>query len=353
MKIESTITLLKQLIQTPSFSGEENKAADIMEQFLIKQGLKASRLGNNVWVESTADTSKPTLLLNSHLDTVQPNSGYTVDPFGAIEKEGKLIGLGSNDAAASLVSLLHTFFHFKDREMPYNLVFLASAEEENSGDRGIRMALEEIGQPDLAIVGEPTSMKLCTAEKGLLVVDGYAHGIAGHAAHNNTVNAITNALQDIQWINGYSFDRPSEKLGSTTMQTTQINAGVQHNLVPDQCHFVIDVRINDMYDNVEVLQLLEQHTESKLIARSFKHNSSGISAEHTLVKAAAQLGIETFGSPTLSDQTALSCPSVKIGPGETTRSHQADEYIYLREIEEGIETYIHLLNKLFEDEALG
>lgn len=352
MSLDQTIALLKQLIQTPSFSGEEDKVAGIMEQALIEQGLRVSRMENNVWVKC-GNGDKPTLLLNSHLDTVQPNSGYSVDPFGAIEEDGKLMGLGSNDAGASLVSLLHAFLHFKDQELPYNLIFLASAEEENSGDNGIRSVLEHIGQPNLAIVGEPTSMKLCTAEKGLLVIDGYAKGVAGHAAHNNTVNAISSAMEDIQWINDYSFDRVSKELGKTTMQTTQINAGVQHNLVPDECHFVVDVRINDQYDNHEVFELLQENTRSELVARSFKHNSSGIDTAHALVKAAQELGLETYGSPTLSDQTALTCPSVKIGPGDSTRSHQADEYIYIHEIEEGVKTYIQLLNKFFENETLG
>lgn len=347
-EVEEAVNLLKALISTPSFSGEEGQTADIISTFLSKKGVNTKRVGNNVWAfNKYFDGHKPNLLLNSHHDTVKPNSQYTRDPFNPFTDGGRIYGLGSNDAGAPLVSLMSAFMYFYDRvDMPYNLILLASAEEENSGDQGIRLALNELPKIDLAIVGEPTSMRMAVAEKGLLVIDAYAQGKAGHVAHGDTENAIYQATRDIAWISSQPFKKVSELLGDLKCQVTQINGGIAHNMVPEICHFLIDVRVTDAYRHEEVLQLLKEHCLSELQPRSMKHRPSAIGKNEPIVKAAGALGMQLYGSSTMSDQTALSCPSVKLGPGDTLRSHTADEFVYIAEIEEGIKGYVALLNKI-------
>lgn len=345
---QKAIQLLQNLIQTPSFSGEEEGTAACLANWLEAEGMACRRLENNIWaVNRFFDPSKPSILLNSHHDTVRPNAAYTRDPFEARIEEGRLYGLGSNDAGGSLVALMSAFAHFYHREnLRYNLVLAATAEEENSGAHGLRMLLPELPEIDFAIVGEPTGMHLAIAEKGLLVIDACAKGIPGHAAHENTENPIYKALEDVQWIRNYAFPKVSDVLGAVKMSVTQIAAGSQHNVVPAECHFVIDVRFNEHYTNREIVELLDTHTKSELKARSFKWNASSIPIDHPVVQAGLRLGRQTFGSPTLSDQANLGCPSLKIGPGDTRRSHSADEFIFLTELEEGIELYIRLLESI-------
>lgn len=338
------IDLLKKLIQTSSFSGEEDKTAGLITSWLTQLEINCNRSNNNVWaVNKHFDDSKPSVLINSHHDTVKPNKGYMNDPFDAFEKDGKLYGLGSNDAGGSLVSLMALFVHFYDnKELKYNLILAATAEEENSGDNGLRSIISELPVIDFAVVGEPTEMNLAIAEKGLLVLDGYAPGVAGHAAHENTENAIYNSLEDINWLSSYEFPKTSDALGKVKMSVTQIQAGEQHNVVPASCHFVIDIRVNDAYQNEEVFKIVDAHTKSKIVPRSFRLNSSSIPINHPIVQSGISLGRETYGSPTLSDQAILNCPSLKLGPGMSTRSHSADEFIFLKEIEEGIDLYIKI-----------
>ncbi len=336
--------LLRQLIATPSFSREEGATADILYQLLQKQNCHPQRLGNNVWATTPPVSGQPVILLNSHHDTVKPVSGWTKDPFTPEVAEGKLYGLGSNDAGGCLVSLLATFLHFKDqRDLPFQLIFAASAEEEISGANGIAALLPELGNIDFAIVGEPTLLDMAIAEKGLMVIDGEAEGIAGHAAREEGVNALYKAVEDIQTIRQFSFPRTSQLLGPVKVSITQIEAGTQHNVVPDKCRFVLDVRTNEKYANEEVFELLQNMTQSMLKARSFRLNSSGIALDHPIVKSGLQLGLKYYGSPTLSDQALMPFPSLKIGPGDSARSHTANEFINLKEIAAGIETYIALL----------
>ncbi|WP_347373422.1 M20 family metallo-hydrolase [Aequorivita sp. Q41] len=342
------ISLLHSLIETPSFSEEEDQTAIRITTWLQHYNIPTQRYKNNIWAQNKMfDSKKPTVLLNSHHDTVKPNKAYTNDPFKAFVKDGKLYGLGSNDAGGCLVSLMALFVYFYDKkDLKYNLIIVASAEEENSGNHGLNSILPKLPEIDFAVVGEPTQMQLAVAEKGLLVVDAYAPGIAGHAAHDNTENAIYNALEDILWIKNYNFPKHSEALGKIKMNVTQIEAGEQHNVVPATCHFVVDIRITDAYTNREVFNFLQANTKSELKARSFRLNSSAIPLNHPIVKAGIALGRNTYGSPTLSDQAVLSCPSLKMGPGDSTRSHSADEFIYMDEIKEGIEIYINLFNKI-------
>ena len=344
------IELLKQLISTPSLSKEEDKTAALIADWFKNENIELKQDLNNVWcINKYFDASRPTILLNSHHDTVKPNQGYTKDPFSPEIEDGKLYGLGSNDAGASLVSLMATFSHFYgQQDLKYNLIIAATAEEENSGPNGLAHLKTQLPPIDFAIVGEPTGMNLAIAEKGLLVIDGMAEGTAGHAAHPNNDNAIYNALTDIQWIEKYQFPKVSDLLGPVKMTVTQINAGQQHNVVPDQCHFVVDVRVNECYSNEEVFSIIDENTKSEMKARSFRLNSSSIPLDHPFVQGGIKLGRTTYGSPTLSDQAILTCPSVKIGPGDSTRSHQADEYIYINEIEEGIELYIDMLNEIIK-----
>tara|TARA_B100000768_G_scaffold153995_1_gene150478 strand:- start:2208 stop:3269 length:1062 start_codon:yes stop_codon:yes gene_type:complete len=344
----SAIELLKELIKIPSFSKEEDKTALHIQQWLNDNGVKTNRSQNNIWaINKNFDANKPSILLNSHLDTVKPNKTYTNDPFEVKVEEGKLYGLGSNDAGGCLVSLMALFVHFyKCKNLQYNLVLATTAEEEISGKNGIASLFTELPQIDFAVVGEPTEMQLAITEKGLMVIDGYALGISGHAAHENTDNAIYNALKDIDWIRNYAFPKISETLGKVKASVTQINAGSQHNIVPPSCHFVIDVRVNDAYQNKEVFEILNSNTLSKLEARSFRLNSSGIAINHPIVKAGIALGRKTYGSPTLSDQALIPCPSLKLGPGVSSRSHSADEFIELSEIESGIELYIEIFKQI-------
>ena len=346
---DQAISLLMQLIETPSMSKEEGKTADLIQIFFKSKDIQVQRLKNNIWVKNLRfDASKPTILLNSHHDTVKPNSGYTNDPFQAIIEGGKLYGLGSNDAGGCLVSLIATFLHFYENELPFNLIFLASAEEEISGRNGVSLVIPELGKMEFAIVGEPTHMQMAVAEKGLMVLDCTVKGVAGHAARNEGKNAIYEALPVIQWFKTYEFEKTSEWLGPIKMSVTQVNAGSQHNVVPDSCELVVDVRTTDVMSNQEVLDLIKRSVNCEVKARSTRLNPSLISKDHGIVKAGEGLGMTKYGSPTLSDQALMPFPSLKLGPGDSARSHTADEYIKLQEIEEGIELYIELLNRFFK-----
>ena len=338
------ITLLQDLIATPSFSREEDRTANIIEAFFQKEDIPTERKGNNVWAKNKHFTEGgANVLLNSHHDTVKPVNGWTRDPFGADIEKGKLYGLGSNDAGASLVSLIAAFCHFYDKKLPFNLILLASAEEEISGKNGVESVLPILPTPSVAIVGEPTLMQMAVAEKGLMVVDGIAKGQAGHAAREEGVNAIYKALKDIETIRQYDFEKKSDLLGAVKMSVTQIQAGTQHNVVPDECRFVIDIRTNECYTNQEVLGIIQKEVESALVARSFRLNSSKIGLEHPLILRGLELGLTYYGSPTLSDQALMPFPTLKIGVGDSARSHTADEFVYVKEIEQGIDTYIKLL----------
>lgn len=343
--IDSSIQLLQQLIQTPSLSREEDQTAELIKRFFQEHNIPCHRQGNNIWAfNQFFSQQKPTILLNSHHDTVKPNQGWKRDPFKANLEGDMLYGLGSNDAGGPLVSLLAAFVHFYGKkDWPFNLVMAATAEEEISGANGIASILDQLGKIDVAIVGEPTSLDMAVAEKGLMVIDGEAKGKSGHAAREEGVNAIYIALQDIDWIRHYQFEKVSPLLGPVKTSVTQINAGYQHNVVPDSCKFVIDLRSNECYSNEELFGILQDHVQSELKARSFRLNSSGISLDHPLVKAGVEMGMSTYGSPTLSDQALIPFPSIKLGPGDSARSHTADEYIRLSEIKKGIEVYIGLL----------
>jgi acetylornithine deacetylase len=341
------IKLLQQLISILSFSKEEDKTADAIEAFLEEKGVGVKRHLNNVWAQNKLfDAAKPTILLNSHHDTVKPNKGYTKDPFKAIVEEGKLYGLGSNDAGGALVSLLATFLFYYDKPLSYNLIFSATAEEEISGRDGIQALLPVLGKIDFAIVGEPTQMQLAIADKGLMVLDCIVHGKSGHAAREEGVNAIYKALPDIEWFRTYSFPKTSKLLGPVKMTVTAIHSGSQHNIVPGICEFTVDVRVNECYTNEEVLEVISKNVKCKVSARSLRLQPSFIAEEHPIVEAGKALGLKVYGSPTLSDRALMPFPSLKIGPGDSARSHIADEYIYIKEIEEGIDLYSNMLNKL-------
>ncbi len=341
---DEVLLLLKQLIATPSLSREENTTADLIQQFMEAKGIKTTRKLNNVWATNkNFNKEKPTILLNSHHDTVKPNSGYTLDPFQAIEKDGKLYGLGSNDAGGPLMGLLASFLYFYELDTAYNFIYAATAEEEISGKNGVECILPELGKIDFAIVGEPTLMQLAIAEKGLLVIDCTAHGRSGHAAREEGENAIYKALKDIQWFQTYKFPKISETLGPIKMSVTIIHSGTQHNVVPDKCEFTVDVRITDAYTNDEVLDIIQQHVSCEVRPRSVRLTPSSISKEHPIVKAGLALGRTTYGSPTTSDQALMNFPSLKLGPGDSARSHTADEFIYINELKEGIELYVKML----------
>ena len=346
---QEAISLLEALIETPSFSSEEEQTALLIENWFTQNDIPFERENNNVWAfNKYFDKNKPTLLLNSHHDTVKPNQGYTNDPFKAFVEDGKLFGLGSNDAGGCLVSLLATFVHFYSNEnLPYNIVIVASAEEESSGKNGLNSVLKHLPELDCAIVGEPTLMQLAVAEKGLLVLDVVVKGTASHAAHNNPDNPIYNAIPVIEWFNTYEFEKVSDILGPVKMTVTQINAGKQHNVVPSQCDLVVDIRVNDCYNNSEILEIVRNHISAEVNPRSMHLNASSIPVNHGLVKAGIALGRTTYGSPTLSDQSVLSCQSLKLGSGETLRSHSANEFIYVSEIEDGIALYIKILEDFF------
>ena len=342
---EECIALLKSLIKTPSFSKEEDKTADLIEQFLQKKNIKTQRLHNNIIAKNKQfNKRKKTLVLNSHHDTVKVNEGWTFEPFSAAEIDGKIIGLGSNDAGGALIALIAAFIHFHDKKLDYNLVLIASGEEENGGANGVKSVLQKLDFPiALTIVGEPTEMQPAIAEKGLLVIDAEATGEAGHAARPNGKNAIDIAVSDIQKINDFNFSKVSPNLGAVVKSVTQIEAGYRHNVIPDACRFVIDVRVNECYTLEEVFASLQGICQSKLTARSFRNRPSGIDIGHSLVQKAVDLGLQPFGSPTLSDQVNFKNDSLKIGPGKSERSHQANEFIYVSEIEEGIDIYVDLL----------
>ncbi len=343
------IALLKQLIETQSFSSEEDETALLIENWFTTHQIPFNRNKNNVWATNKHfDDTKPTLLLNSHHDTVKPNNGYTKDPLKAIVEDGKLYGLGSNDAGGCLVSLIATFTYFYTKKnLNYNLVIVASAEEESSGKDGLNSMLSIIPNVDVAIVGEPTLMHLAIAEKGLVVFDAKVKGTASHAAHPNSDNAIYKTIDVLKWFKDYKFEKKSPVLGDVKMTVTQIKAGKQHNAVPSEVELVIDVRVNDKYSNQEIAAILAKNSPCTSIEpRSLRLNSSSIPIHHDLVKAGIAIGRETYGSPTLSDQAVLTCPSLKLGPGDSTRSHTADEFIYVAEIEEGIKIYIELLGKV-------
>ncbi len=347
MQTERAISLLKQMITTPSPSREEGGVADIIEAELRALGFEPQRKGNNVWAEAwTHDTAKPTILLDAHIDTVKPNPAWVRNPFEAVVENGRLYGLGSNDDGGSVVALLATFVRLATTEQPYNLIFLASAEEEVTGVNGVRAILPELGEIDFAIVGEPTSLQPAVAERGLLVLDCVARGKSGHAAREEGENAIYKALHDIEWFRNYHFERVSPLLGEVKMSVTVVEAGTQHNVVPAECRFVVDVRVNECYTNHEVVEEIARHVECEVTPRSTHLNSSALSVEHSAVKRLVAMGRVPFGSPTLSNQAVMPFPTLKIGPGDSARSHTADEYILLSEIEQAVELYRALLDGL-------
>lgn len=342
------LDLLQQLISIPSFSKEEDKTALVIEEFFIGHQIQPTRHLNNLWVKNKYfDTQKPTILLNSHHDTVRPNTGYTRDPFKSEIIDGKLYGLGSNDAGGPLVALISTFLHYyEQRDLKYNIIVAATAEEEISGANGIESIWKDLPPIDFAIVGEPTLCQMATAEKGLMVLDCVAKGKSGHAAREEGVNAIYEAIKDIEWIRNYRFPKVSPTLGDMKMTVTIINAGRQHNVVPAETNFTVDVRVTDSYTLEETLDIIRRNIKSEVTPRSLRMRPSGIASDHPVVLSAKKLGLELYGSPTTSDQALIPAPSVKIGPGDSARSHSADEFIYVDEIRQGIDTYIRLLNNL-------
>ena len=342
------VSLLKSLISTQSFSGEEKGASTHVVEVLRSKGYKPNLKGNNVWVLcKDFDLQRPTLMLNSHLDTVKPAQGWDTNPFEPVLEGDRLIGLGSNDAGASLVSLLFAFLATDNAGLPYNRVFVASAEEENSGEHGMEYVLPDLKMVDAAIIGEPTGMQMAVAEKGLMVLDCEVYGKTGHAARTGGMNAIDLAIKEIGWFHSYKFPETSPLLGDIKMTVTQIQAGTQHNVIPALCTFVVDVRTNEKYRNKEALEIIQANVNAKITPRSLRMNASAIADDHPLVKAAKTIGVGRFCSPTTSDQAVINdFPTVKMGPGDSNRSHTANEYILLSEIHSGIDTYIKLLEAL-------
>ena len=342
------IDLLKKLIATPSFSKEEDKTASIIKNFFQQHSIQAEQRGNNIWGKNKYyDPSKPTILLNSHHDTVRPNQGYTRDPYSPTIADGKLYGLGSNDAGGPLVSLIATFLHFYDRQdLTHNIVLTATAEEEISGVNGIESIWSLLPKIDYAIVGEPTLADVAIAEKGLLVLDCISHGKAGHAAREEGENAIYNAMKDIEWFRSFQFSRTSSTLGNVKMSVTIIQAGQAHNQVPPECTFTVDIRVTDAYTLEEVLGIVKENVSCSVTPRSLRLRPSGIREDHPLIKAVKKQGKKLYGSPTTSDRALIPVPSIKMGPGDSARSHSADEFIFLKEIEEGIKSYIQLIENL-------
>ena len=345
---ENAVALLRQMIQTPSFSKEEAGTAGLLAEFLQERGVDVHRKKNNVWAFNRHyDPAKPTILLNSHHDTVKPNGAYTRDPFAATVEGDRLYGLGSNDAGASGVSLLAAFLHFYDRkDLKYNLCVAITAEEENSGHDGLECVIPELGPLEFAIVGEPTLMQLAIAERGLMVIDCTAHGKAGHAAREEGDNAIYKAMRDIEWFRTYRFPKVSDLFGAVKMSVTIISAGTQHNVVPAECRFTVDIRVTDRYTNEEVLEIIKEHVSCEVKARSTRLRPSSIRPDHPIVQAGLALGRTTYGSPTTSDQALLDIPSLKLGVGDSARSHSADEFVHLSEIRKGIELYIKMLSAI-------
>ena len=344
--VNDAVELLKRLIETPSVSREETRAADVMEEFLNRWNLPHGRECNNLWVGCPDwDDNRPTVMLNAHIDTVRPVNSWTRDPFKAVQEGDKLYGLGSNDCGGGLVATLQAYRLMLHRPRTYNILWVCSAEEEVSGQNGFSRVLPLLPPVSVAIVGEPTGMQPAIAEKGLMVIDGYAHGVSGHAARNEGVNAIYEALDDLVWLRDYSFRKESPLLGPTKMTVTVVEAGTQHNVVPDTLHFVIDVRTNEYYQNEFVFEFLRKHmTKCELRARSFRLHSSCIDESHPMIASLKAMGKTPFGSPTLSDQALMPFPSFKLGPGQSSRSHSADEYICISEIADAIETYVRVLS---------
>ncbi|MFC2124517.1 M20 family metallo-hydrolase [Bacteroidota bacterium] len=347
---EKITDLLSKLIRLPSPSGEEDKAVKILTSFFKSKKIKLKRIGNNLLVKNLHfNKSLPTLLLNSHIDTVKPSADWKNDPYDPVIKGGKLYGLGSNDAGGGLVGLIAAFLHFYDQEdLSYNIILAVTSEEEISGSGGIESILASLKNVNLAMVGEPTGMEMAIAEKGLMVLDCYTYGKSGHAARNDGENAISKALPDVEWFNNFEFPLQSPILGPVKMSVTVIEAGTQHNVVPDECHFIVDIRTTDAYKNEETLDIIRRYVKCEVKPRSTRLQPSGIEADHPIIGIAGSMGINTFGSPTLSDQALMPFPSVKIGPGDSTRSHTPDEFIMLEEIEEGIKIYISLIDGILK-----
>jgi acetylornithine deacetylase len=344
---DRAVELLKHLIATPSVSRSEEQAANVMEQAIRDLGFQPRREANNVWaLDPHFDENRPTLLLNAHLDTVKPVATWTRNPYCPEQDGDVLYGLGSNDCGGGLVSLLQVFAWLTAKEQPYNVIYLASAEEEVSGKDGISRVLPLLPPVEVAIVGEPTGMQPAIAEKGLMVLDVVAHGTSGHAARGEGVNAIYEALEDLHFLHTHKFRKVSDLLGPTIMNVTMIHAGTQHNVVPDRCEMVVDIRTNEFYQNEFVFEFLKKHLKSEVTARSFRLHSSRIDPQHPIVRRCKSMGLKPFGSPTLSDQALMSFPSLKLGPGESSRSHSADEFIRISEIAAAIETYIRLLDQI-------
>lgn len=347
------LELLKNIISIPSFSREETQVADFIENWMKGHNLPVKRKNNNLWVENCEEKRKQTILLNAHIDTVKPAASYTRDPFNPLEEDGRIYGLGSNDDGGSLISLLKVYMEMANSPLFQNpnspkLIFSATAEEEVCGKNGIECILEELGPIDLGIIGEPTNMQMAVAERGLMVFDCTAHGKSGHAARNEGINAIYEALTDIEWFRNYQFEKVSSVLGPVKMTVTGINAGTQHNVIPDTCTFMVDVRSNDCYSNIQVLEEVKKHVKCDVKERSTRLNSSGISMDHPFVKYGLEMGLTAFGSPTTSNQAVLPFTTIKIGPGQSSRSHTADEFILISEIEEAVSTFKQLLTKYCE-----
>ena len=343
--MNDAVELLMELIATPRASRNETEAADVMEQQMAQWGLNPQREANNLWaISDNFDEAKQTILLNAHIDTVKPVKTWTRDPYEPEVIDDKLFGIGANDCGGGLVTLLQVFRILKGHELPFNLIYLASAEEEVSGKDGVERVLPLLPKIDVAIVGEPTGMQPAIAEKGLMVIDGYTKGVSGHAARNEGVNAIYKALDDLVWLRDYKFRKESPLLGFSKMTVTQVESGTQHNVIPDLLHFVIDVRTNEYYQNEFVFSFLQKHMQNSILkARSFRLHSSSIPTDHPLVKRCVKLGMKPFGSPTLSDQALMPFPSFKLGPGESSRSHSANEFIRISEIERALDTYLKII----------
>ena len=344
---DDAINLLKDLISIQSFSFEEDKTATKINNWLKERGVKCDRKVNNIIAYNKHyDQTKPNILLNSHHDTVEPNSAYTLDPYKPQIVNGKLYGLGSNDAGGALVSLITTFLHFYDKEnLSHNIILLASAEEERSGPNGIKSIMPILPEIELAIVGEPTLMNIAVAEKGLIVFDLIVKGTSSHAAHKNLDNPIYKAIDIINKISKIKFEKKSNLLDDVKLTVTQINAGVQHNVVPAEVKLVLDARINDKYTNTEIYNVLKDELDCEVVPRNLDLNSSSIPENHKIIKAGNKLGFTKYGSPTLSDQAKIKCNSIKLGPGDSTRSHTADEFIYVDEIKNGVKKYIELIEE--------
>lgn len=346
--IKGAVDLLRKLVSLKSFSGHEELRSDFLTDYFYQKNISAERIGNNLIFRQTHhNADKMTLMLNSHLDTVLPASGYSFDPFNPQKSDTHIFGLGSNDAGASVVSMIQTFMYFCDFPLPFNILLALSTEEENSGPDGMRLLWENLkSEVDMAIIGEPTAMKAAIAERGLLVIDGVAKGVSGHAARNEGVNALYIAHDDINTLRSVKFDKISPTMGEVKLTITQIEAGTQHNVVPDRCRFVVDVRPTEQYSNSEIMEILQPLVKSNLKARSLTNRSSATPENHLLLQCIEQMGVETYTSPTTSDWMRITCPAIKMGPGESARSHQADEFVLIEELEQGITGYIRLISQL-------